>query len=53
VGAKEAELEAAGFETVLDGTTPRGSRFAYLEAPQRFGHTLIELIQPPVPVAEN
>jgi methylmalonyl-CoA/ethylmalonyl-CoA epimerase len=45
VVAKEAELEAAGFRTVLHGTTPRGSVFAYLEAPDGLGYTLIELIQ--------
>jgi catechol 2,3-dioxygenase-like lactoylglutathione lyase family enzyme len=43
--AKKAELEAAGFETVLYGTVPdRGVIFTYLEAPEMFGHTLFELI---------
>lgn len=45
--AKEAEMAAAGFETILRGTTPRGAVFAYLEAPARFGHSVIELIQQP------
>jgi methylmalonyl-CoA/ethylmalonyl-CoA epimerase len=45
--AKRAELEAAGFATILYGTTRRGSVFAYLEAPAMFGHTQFELIQKP------
>ena len=47
LAAKRDEMAAAGFCTVIDGTTARGSRFAYLEWPARLGHTLVELIQPP------
>jgi len=45
IAAKKAQLEAAGFETILDGTTPRGSRFVYIEAPAMYGHTVFELLQ--------
>jgi methylmalonyl-CoA/ethylmalonyl-CoA epimerase len=38
-------LEAEGFTTVLDGTSPRGSRFAYLESPEQLGTTMLELLQ--------
>jgi catechol 2,3-dioxygenase-like lactoylglutathione lyase family enzyme len=44
--AKQAALEAVGFEEVLRGTTEGGAVFAYFEAPAALGHTLIELIQP-------
>jgi methylmalonyl-CoA/ethylmalonyl-CoA epimerase len=44
---RKATLTGAGFAIVLDGTTERGARFAYLEAPAEFGHTVIELIQEP------
>jgi methylmalonyl-CoA/ethylmalonyl-CoA epimerase len=44
---KTERLEAAGFTVVFGGTTPRGSLFAYLEAPAAYGHTVLELIQQP------
>lgn len=47
VDAKRALMEAAGFTTVLAGTSPRGSRFVYLERPDQLGHTQIELLQEP------
>lgn len=40
-----AALEAAGCETVLYGCRPSGLKFAYLESPEAFGHTLFELIE--------
>jgi methylmalonyl-CoA/ethylmalonyl-CoA epimerase len=45
VAAKVSELETAGLRTVLNGTTARGSVFAYVEAPDQYGHTVLELIQ--------
>jgi catechol 2,3-dioxygenase-like lactoylglutathione lyase family enzyme len=45
--AKTEQLTAAGFEVIFGGTTPRGSRFAYVQAPASLGHTVIELIQQP------
>jgi methylmalonyl-CoA/ethylmalonyl-CoA epimerase len=46
LAAKRREMEAAGFTTILlGGGGPSGSQFAYLEAPDRLGHTVIELIQ--------
>jgi catechol 2,3-dioxygenase-like lactoylglutathione lyase family enzyme len=41
------QLTAAGFEVIFGGTTPRGSLFAYVQAPASLGHTVIELIQQP------
>jgi methylmalonyl-CoA/ethylmalonyl-CoA epimerase len=43
--AKKEQLTAAGFEVIFDGTTARGSSFAYVQAPASLGHTVIELIQ--------
>jgi catechol 2,3-dioxygenase-like lactoylglutathione lyase family enzyme len=45
IAAKSAELVDAGFEVIFGGTTPRGSRFAYVEAPGSFGYTVFELLQ--------
>jgi methylmalonyl-CoA/ethylmalonyl-CoA epimerase len=45
IEAKSAELAAAGFEVIFGGTTPSGSRFAYVEAPESFGYTVFELLQ--------
>jgi catechol 2,3-dioxygenase-like lactoylglutathione lyase family enzyme len=45
--AKTDQLTAAGFEVIFGGTTPRGSLFAYVQAPASLGHTVIELIQQP------
>jgi methylmalonyl-CoA/ethylmalonyl-CoA epimerase len=42
---READLHAAGFETVFHGCRPSGLKFAYLESPKAFGHTLFELIE--------
>lgn len=42
---RKAILEAAGFQTVLYGCRPSGLKFAYLESPESFGHTLFELIE--------
>ena len=47
--AKSSHLEAAGFSEVLRGVSPRGSRFAYLEAPEVLGPTMVELLQPASP----
>jgi catechol 2,3-dioxygenase-like lactoylglutathione lyase family enzyme len=47
IAERKAALTGAGFDLVLDGTTERGSSFAYLEAPESYGHTVIELIQEP------
>lgn len=44
IDAKAIELEALGFERILQGTTARGSVFVYLECPAMLGHTVIELI---------
>lgn len=49
IEAKCAAMEAAGFEKVLSGISPRGSRFAYFEKPEQFGHTQFELLQEPRP----
>ncbi len=45
--AKTDQLTAAGFEVIFGGATPRGSLFAYVQAPASLGHTVIELIQQP------
>ena len=45
--AKSSRMQAAGFNEVLRGGSPRGSRFAYLEAPEVLGPTMVELLQPP------
>ena len=45
--AKSSRMQAAGFREVLRGVSPRGSRFAYLEAPEVLGRTMVELLQPP------
>lgn len=42
-----ATMNAEGFVTVLEGVGPSGARFAFVEAPGRFGHALFELIQFP------
>lgn len=47
IEARKQVLVEAGYEIVVEGTTERGSSFAYLEAPAGLGHTVIELIQPP------
>ena len=44
--AKSSRMQAAGFSEVLRGVSPRGSRFAYLEAPEVLGPTMVELLQP-------
>ena len=49
LGAKSAQMQAAGFSEVLRGVSPRGSQFAYLEAPGVLGPTMVELLQPPAP----
>lgn len=45
--AQSAHMQDAGFSEVLRGVSPRGSRFAYLEAPSVLGPTMVELLQPP------
>lgn len=45
--AQSSRMQAAGFSEVLRGVSPRGSRFAYLEAPGVLGPTMVELLQPP------
>jgi methylmalonyl-CoA/ethylmalonyl-CoA epimerase len=37
----------AGFGLVLQGVSPRGSKFAYLESQAILGYTMIELLQQP------
>ena len=49
LGAKSAQMQAAGFSEVLRGVSPRGSQFAYLQAPAVLGPTMVELLQPPAP----
>ena len=49
LSAKSAQMQAAGFSEVLRGVSPRGSQFAYLEAPAVLGPTMVELLQPPAP----
>ena len=49
LGAKSAQMQAEGFSEVLRGVSPRGSQFAYLEAPAVLGSTIVELLQPAVP----
>jgi catechol 2,3-dioxygenase-like lactoylglutathione lyase family enzyme len=44
---RKRALVDAGYGIVVEGTTERGSSFAYLEAAASLGHTVIELIQPP------
>lgn len=44
--AQSSHLQEAGFSEVLRGVSPRGSRFAYLEAPRVLGPTMVELLQP-------
>ena len=46
LGSKSSQMQAAGFSEVLRGVSPRGSRFAYLEAPEVLGATMVELLQP-------
>jgi hypothetical protein len=43
--AKRDALLAAGYISTFEGTSTR-SRYVYLEAPERLGHTAIELIRP-------
>lgn len=45
--SNSSRMQAAGFSEVLRGVSPRGSRFAYLEAPEVLGPTIVELLQPP------
>lgn len=47
--ATSSRMQAAGFGEVLRGVSPRGSRFAYLEAPAVLGPTMVELLQPAPP----
>ena len=47
--AKSSQMQAAGFCEVLRGVSPRGSEFAYLEAPEVLGPTMVELLQPRAP----
>lgn len=47
LAVKTTQLREAGFEVIFGGETPRGSRFAYVEAPAVYGHTVFELIQQP------
>ena len=47
LGTTSAQMQAAGFNEVLRGVSPRGSQFAYLEAPGVLGPTMVELLQPP------
>ena len=49
LGAKSSQMQAAGFSEVLRGVSPRGSQFAYLEAPAVLGPTMVELLQPAPP----
>ncbi len=44
--AESAQMQAAGFREVLRGVSPRGSQFAYLEAPGVVGPSMVELLQP-------
>jgi hypothetical protein len=44
--AESAEIQVAGFREVLRGVSPRGSQFAYLEAPGVLGPSMVELLQP-------
>ena len=44
--AKSSHMRAAGFSEVLRGVSPRGSRFAYWQAPGVLGPTMVELLQP-------
>lgn len=44
--AESAQMQAAGFREVLRGVSPRGSQFAYLEAPEVVGPSMVELLQP-------
>lgn len=44
--AESARMQAAGFREVLRGVSPRGSQFAYLEAPGVVGPSMVELLQP-------
>ena len=45
--AKRSAMLAAGFEPVIDGTTASGIRFCHLQAPDRLGYTVFELMQMP------
>ena len=47
LGSESSRMQAAGFSEVLRGVSPRGSQFAYLEAPEVLGPTMVELLQPP------
>lgn len=44
---KRAAMLEAGFEPVVDGTTATGIRFCHLQAPDRLGYTVFELMQLP------
>lgn len=43
--SKQAALQSLGFEVIVEGGAPRGSRFCYLEGPKPLGHCVIELFQ--------
>lgn len=45
--ATAARMQAAGYREVLRGVSPRGSAFAYLEAPGVLGPSMVEILQPP------
>ena len=49
--ATSAGMQAAGFREVLRGVSPRGSQFAYLEAPAVLGPSMVEILEPPTPVS--
>ena len=44
---KRSAMLEAGFEPVVDGTTGSGIRFCHLQAPDRLGYTVFELMQMP------
>lgn len=47
--AKSEQMRAVGFREVLRGASPRGSQFAYLEAPGALGSSMVELLEPRAP----
>ena len=49
LNATSAEMQAAGFREVLRGVSPRGSQFAYLEAPEVVGPSMVEILEPAAP----
>jgi catechol 2,3-dioxygenase-like lactoylglutathione lyase family enzyme len=42
---QRALLEAAGFTTVLNGSTPSGIKYSYLECPADLGYSLFEIVE--------